>query len=267
MFYYGSHGGKSAKEGWEAGWSDRAIYGGELREGFGRRKCHVIASISTCGSGGFGRPGPNEFSVPPNLTALCAYRHRQHTGSQLDIAFCEALSGFADRNDDGEVTLQEVINYLPLRYREMLSEEERNENPEERMPVIIPSTDKSTEVTLTRSQPERLAVVKVGTWRGALSLAVEDKRYKVRFLGWAREELGTGYSMPDAEIGPNHIDQPGGFPPAVYKAEAGWVPAVVVSQNGKSFEIRIPGQAQQGGITASRTELRALFGNRAFRVD
>ena len=150
MFHYGSHGGKSAKEGWEAGWSDGAIYGGELREGLGRRKCHVIAAISTCGSGGFGRPGPNEFSVPPNLTALCACRRRQHTGSQLDIAFCEALSGFADPNEDGEVTLQEVINHLPLRSREMLSEEERNENPEERMPVIISSTDKSTEVPLTR---------------------------------------------------------------------------------------------------------------------
>jgi hypothetical protein len=265
VFYYGSHGGTSRKDGWGAGCSDGAIYGGELREGFGRMPCHVIAAISTCGSGGFGRPGAEEHPVPGNLTALCACRRRKSTGSQMDIALCEALTGFADRDRNGEITLQEVINYPPERYREMMTDEEQSQNPVELMPVIVPATDKSTDIVLARSHPDRMAVVKDGDWRGAVSVGSEGKKHKVRFLGWARKELGTGYSMPDELAGPNHIVKPGGFPPAEYKSPEGWIPAVVLSQDGKSFEIRVPGQSRKEPLTVARSELRPMFCSPSFR--
>lgn len=267
VFYYGSHGGTSRKDGWRAGCSDGAIYGGQLREGFGRMPCHVIAAISTCGSGGFGGPGAEEHPVPGNLTALCVCRRRKSTGSQMDIALCEALIGFADRDRSGEITREEVINYLPKRYREMMTDKEQSQNPVELMPVIVPATDKSAEVVLARPKPDRMAVVTDGDGRGAVSVGSEGKKHKVRFLGWARREMGTGYSMPDELVGPNHIVKPEGFPPAEYKSPERWIPAIVLSEDGKSFEISVPGQSRKEPPNVAPSKLRPMFCSQAFETN
>ena len=115
-----SHGMTDPKKGWSIDSADgRHFWGRELKTQLAKVPCQVLLFIETCTSGGFARPHPDDLPVPPNMTVLCACQEDQSANNELDLAVGEALFGRADFNHDGVVDLDELIRYVPTRYREL----------------------------------------------------------------------------------------------------------------------------------------------------
>lgn len=257
VLYWGTHGATS-KQGWGASLAaDTEMYGGELRELLAKFPCPVIAAVSTCGSGGFGRPSAHEPPLPPNVTALCACRRKKSTGNQLDVALCEALSGFADQDESGDVTLQEVLEYLPRRYREWMTVEEGTDH--DALPVLAHSDTAPLTLPLAKVADERVAVVQEGYWYAAWRLEKKDGRSRVRFLGYDNTCQDGGYSMPDAALEDDAIDEPGGEPPVEVKAEGAWWPARILSRSADGIRIHYIGYPDSDDDTVKRNRIRFPF--------
>ncbi len=262
VFQFGSHGGTSRADGWGAGLADGAIYGSELREALSHMKCPTIAMISTCGSGGFARPFPKEFPLPEHVVALCACRRKLSTGSQLDIAVCEGLAGFADRDADGQVTIGELYAYIPDRYREVMTDEERLNEPQDHMPVLAKSDAIPVDRPLTKATDKRVAVYDDGEWRGGIKLLERPNQTRIQFLGWWREQQPSGYSMPDRAVKNEFLDQLGGFPPVEVETDGVRRPAMILEQQGRNVKVHYLGTAATEDETVPLNRVRFALGGK-----
>jgi hypothetical protein len=229
--YVGCHGATNAEQGWGIVTADGAmVWGRELKSALGKLPCQVLAMVETCTSGGFAMAHKNDIPVPPNVTALCACGEDETTDNQLDLAVAEALYGRADFNHDGAVSLDELIQYTKLRYREWWPITGKSIGSQ--TPVIVKSPTASGAQPLTAVSPALGAAVHDGTLWSALIEGRDGADYKVHFLGWSAKP-GRHYFLADRAAA-NAVCLPG-EPPVLVERGGKWVPAQLISQaEGKS---------------------------------
>jgi hypothetical protein len=264
FFYWGTHGGTDAT-GWGANGADGSSFKGrEFKELFATFNCPVIVAISTCGSGGFAVPSAKDVAVPDNVGAFCACRRQKTTGNQLDVAMCEGLAGFADLDNDGLVTLREMIEYVPRRYHEWTPDEKTRTTDD--LPVLSQFDKLPLDRALTKASPNRLSVVKDGMWYGALKVDKSKNKTTVRFLGYDHTTKDGGYSMPNEAIADADIDLPGGPPPAMVEWKGTWYPSVLLERNPKTneFKVHYVGYPDSDDEVVARSRVRMNFGVRTF---
>jgi hypothetical protein len=257
FIYWGTHGGTSNK-GWGANLpGGGAIYAGEIKQELSRIGCPVICMISTCGSGGFPHDGNDGVTLPENVVALCACRGKQSTNNELDRAVCEALAGFADSDASGDVTLGEVVRYIPLRYRKIFR---GGEPGTDQLPVLAHAENAPLDRVLAAVQSDDyVAVSKDGVWYGATVLERGGKGTKVRYLGFDSTTRNAGFSMPDEWVEDELIDVPGGEQPIEVEWDGTWYPARILGREGVQLKIHYLGYPETDDETVPRSRVRFAF--------
>lgn len=255
FLYWGTHGG-TIKQEWEANLPGNGkIQGSEIKAELQRLKCPAIVVISTCGSGGFIRPTPRKIELPDNVAAFCACRRRQSTNNELDVTLLEALAGFGDLNQDGQVTLQEAIHYVPRRHRKLIQDAEGPETE----PVLGHAPGFSLDRPLAKASDQRVAAAHDGVWYGAQVLERKTGKSKVRYLGWDSTSRRGPFAFPDREMQDEALDLPGGFPPVEVKWNDSWYPATIVERRGDQFQIHYVGYPDSDNEAVPLNRIRYPF--------
>jgi hypothetical protein len=256
FFYWGTHGATGSGD-WGANLpGDGAISGKELKAELGRLPCPAVVAISTCGSGGFIRPDGQTVDLPPNVTAFAACRPRQTTNNELDITLLEALAGFGDADGSGDVSLREVREYVPKRYR-MLSPDDTLET----LPVLGQGEGGVFRGALTRVTGRHAAAVHDGAWYGATILDQSEKSVKVRYLGWDPVSPRAAFFLPDELVPLQRIDFAGGEPPVEVRWNGTWYPAVILGRAPKNrYRVHYIGYPQSDDETVPEARIRFPFG-------
>lgn len=254
--YWGTHGGTSRK-GWGANLpGGGAIYAAEIKQALAQVRCPVVCMISTCGSGGFPHDGQDGVSLPDNVIAVCACRGKQSTNNELDRAVCEALAGFGDADASGDVTLREVLDYVPLRYRKIF----RGGDPtDDQLPVLAHAESAPLDRPVTQVTGEYAAVAKDGAWYGATILDRTDRGVKVRYLGYDSTTRNAGFSFPDEVVAEEYLDLPGGEAPIEVEDDGVWYPARILSREGMQLRIHYLGYPESDDATVPRSRVRFVF--------
>lgn len=236
FLYWGTH-GSTSDQGWGASLADgSAVYASEIKRVLKQFPCPVVCVISTCGSGGF-VDYDDGVPLPANVTAICACRPRQSTNNELDRALCEALSGFADADGSGEVTLQETLDYVPRRYQTWYADGNGRKN----QAPVIGAGKSAIDWPLARVTGTHAAVVHEGSWYGVHVLAREPAGARVRYLGYDSVNPNGEFSIPDAVVTNDVLDLPGGDPPVEVQWEGTWYPARILERTGNDLRIHYIG--------------------------
>ncbi len=245
IVYIDSHGMTEPKKGWSIMTADgKQLWGREIKAQFGQLPCPVIVMIETCTSGGFARPHPDDLPVPPNVTVLCACQEDQSANNELDLAVGEALFGRADFNHDGVVDLDELIRYVPSRYREMWPKPESGNSP-----VIVKSAGLPGSRHLTRVSPALAAVVDHGELYSALVEGAAGNRYRVHLLGWSSSP--GPYFRANTEVRDN-LCLPSDGPPLLVIQNGQWYGARLVGKVGGKFKVHYLGYNEEEVVTKER---------------
>lgn len=257
FFYWGTHGAVHRRKGWNAGLADNSVlYGADIKQELSRFPCPVIIVVSTCGSGGFARQvSPADAKLPDNVAALCACRRQQSTGNELDVSLCEALSGFADFNADGAVSLREAMSYVPQRYRRW----RQSDIPLDQQPVISPARRLDPSAPLVQVQGDYAAVVSDDRWYGVEVLERQADRIKVRFLGFDRTCADGAYSKPDGWVNNEAVDFPGGPPPIEVEWQGAWYPARILKRTADGAHIHYINYPASDDETVPASRIRYPF--------
>lgn len=256
FIYWGTHGSTSRK-GWGANLpGGGAIYGGEIKQALAQLPCLVVCMISTCGSGGFPQEVNDGVPLPENVVAICACRGKQSTNNELDRAVCEALAGFADQDGSGEITVAELVAYVPLRYRKIFNDDDPSDD---QLPVLRHAQSVPIDRVLTRVQDDFVAVAKDGVWYGATVLERKDNGAKVRYLGYDSTTQNAGFSFPDEFVTEEYLDWPGGEAPIEVEEDGVWYPARILSREGMKLRIHYLGYPASDDATVPRSRVRFAF--------
>lgn len=260
FLYWGTH-GATGRDGWCASLpGGGTIYGSEIKQLLGELPCHVVCVISTCGSGGFQGGQADGTPLPENVTAFCACRRRQSTTNELDRALCEALAGFADADDSGDVTIREALDYVPKRYRKLFPDVAADDPA--RLPVLAWSDTAALDRPLTKVDGTYAAAVSDGAWYGVTVLETRRNGTKVRFLGYDATTPNAGFSMPDAVVADEMLDLPGGEPPIEVEWEGAWYPARILERSRSGLRIHYIGYPESDDETVPRSRVRFPFADR-----
>ncbi len=253
--YWGTHGGTVNMD-WEANLpGDGKIRGSEIKAELARCLCPAVVIISTCGSGGFVRPVPHEIDLPENVAALCACRRRQSTNNELDVTLLEALAGFGDLDNDGQVTLKEAFHYVPRRYRKLLKDAEGADTE----PVLGHSAGFPMDRPLAKANNQRVAAAYDGVWYGAQILERGTGKSKVRYLGWNSASKRGPFGFPDGDVSDESLDVPGGYPPVEVKWNGTWYPATIVERRGERFQVHYVGYPESDDEAVPLNRIRYPF--------
>ncbi|WP_254510314.1 hypothetical protein [Anatilimnocola floriformis] len=235
--YWGTHGG-SDKQGWSANLpGDGQILGSEIKDALRLLPCPALVAISTCGSGGFIRHPGQGVDLPANVVALCACRRKQTTNNELDVSLLEALAGFGDANDDGQVTLQEALDYVPARYTRIT----RDTESADLQPVVGHGERAVLDRVLTKTNDSHVAVVYENKWYGATILERHDGKVKVRYLGYDYANRKGGFHFADEMVPLERVDFPGDYPPIEVEWNGAWYAAKVLNRAERGFRIHYVG--------------------------
>jgi hypothetical protein len=177
------------------------------------------------------------------------------------MAVLEALSGFADFDDNGEVTLREAFEYVPKRYREWFTPDVPDD--QELMPVLARGEATPFDRPLCKPDPSLAAVAFDGHWFGATILERKEGSAKVRFLGWDPIGKEGPYSFPDTVVPDEMIDLPGGRPPALVRRNDAWLPARVLDRGESETKIHYLGSPDSENETVANNRIRIPFVHRA----
>jgi hypothetical protein len=127
VLFFSVHGGRDKKEysislAAEDGAGVGALTGSELCTALAKIRGRVIVLVDACESGALAAP---ELASVHSATVIAACRPEQSSWGQEErsdrphgffvIALCEALSGLADTDQDGVVTLSELESYVRTR--------------------------------------------------------------------------------------------------------------------------------------------------------
>jgi hypothetical protein len=255
VIYWGTHGGTN-KKGWGANLpGDQIIYGTEIKQALSALPCPTIVLISTCGSGGFLRTRPDQIDLPANVAAAAACGRRRSASNELDITMLEALSGFADVDADGQVTLGEALRYLPERYREFF----RDEDGDDITPVYHRPASVAADIALAKVEGNHVAAVVDGTWYGATIMEKMQGRAKVRFLGYDATSSHGGYAMRDRVLEDEYLDFAGDMPPAEVESDGTWYPARILERQQGSWKVHYVGFPDSDDEVVPRKRIRFPF--------
>ena len=255
LIYWGTHGGTN-KKGWGANLpGDQVIYGTEIKQVLSALPCPAIVLISTCGSGGFVRTRPGEIDLPANVAAAAACGRRKGASNELGVAMLEAISGFADFDADGKVTLGEALRYLPQRYQEFF----RNESGDDLVPVLHRPESVNADIVLAKVEDTHVAAVVTGSWYGATITERLTGKAKVRFLGYDSTSSRGSYAMADQVLDDEYLDFAGGMPPAEVESEGQWYPARILDRRQGSWKIHYIGFPASDDEMVPRKRIRFSF--------
>lgn len=258
IFYWGTHGATSRK-GWGANLPGNGIiHGSEIKTELATFPCPTLMLISTCGSGGFARDKADGVPVPPNVLVMTACQRKQSTSNELDRSVLEALAGFGDEDDDGQVTLQEVRDYVPKRYAKWFPPND-DDAESDLAPVIVKGNAIDLARPVTKVSESHVAVVQDGVWYGATVLEETPKGRKVRFLAADAFHPKGGFYHADAVVEDEYLDLPGGFPPVEVEWEGSWYPARILKKDGMQFSIHYIGYGADYDETVPRKRIRFPF--------
>jgi hypothetical protein len=253
--YWGTHGGTDQR-GWGAGLPGGGhVLGAELKAELAKLPCPAIIAVSTCGSGGFLFSGPKRIDLPSNVVALCACRRKQSTGNELDISLTEALAGFGDRDNDGQVTLREAFGYVPMRYPKLT----RDYDDPELQPVLGHGSGDLLDLPLTKTNDSHVAVEHGGKWYGATILGREGENYRVRYLGYDSENAQGMFAFADEVVTPVRVDLPGGTPPVEVEWNGQWYPAKILMPGPTGPRIHYVGYPASDDEVVTRDRVRFPF--------
>jgi hypothetical protein len=257
VIYVGCHGQTDPNEGWGIFTADRRmLWGHEIKAELARLPCQVLIVVETCTSGGFATAHKKDPPVPPNVTALCACAADQSTNNQLDIALAEALYGRADFDRDGTIDLDELIGYLPLRYREWWPDPRHADGRE--MPVIV-KTKSASKLPLTKVSSQLAAVVHEGSLWSALLEGQSGEQYQVHLLGWSSTP-GQPYFLTNL-VARDAICLPGDGLPLLVEQNGVWYPARLVGGNGALSKVHYLGWKEEEEVAKQR--IKYPFAGRA----
>jgi len=198
------------KAGWGIATADKQIlWGREIDGMLGQLPCQAILVIETRVADDFVKPRRKDTPLPPNVSVFRACWAKQASGNHLSIAVCEALWGKADFNKDGVVELQEVLRYVPLRYKELAPEGKAVRVSE--MPLLVKAKTAPANRPLTTVAPDLAAVAVEDQWYQARLLKKDDAgNYRVHLVGW--DSKPGPYFLTDA-VDRAHICLPADPPP------------------------------------------------------
>ena len=235
--YWGTHGGTD-KRGWSANLpGDGLVLGTEIKDALRLLPCPAVVAISTCGSGGFVHIPGQGLDLPPNVVAICACRRKQTTNNELDVSLLEALAGFGDADGDGQVTVREALNYVPLRYTRIT----RDTDTADLQPVVGHGESAVLDRALTKTNESHVAVVYDNKWYGATILERRESKLKVRYLGFDFANRKGGFYFADELVPLERIDMPGDFPPIEVEWNGAWYAATVLRRAEMGYRIHYVG--------------------------
>jgi hypothetical protein len=257
FLYWGTHGATEDGD-WGANLpGGDGISGSELKAELAKLSCPAVVAISTCGSGGFIRPDRKTVDLPSNVTAFAACRPQQTTNNELDITLLEALAGFGDADGSGDVSIQEVRNYVPRRYR-MLSPEDDLET----LPVLGQGDGDVFQGSLTRVTGQHVAALHDGAWYGATILNRKNGALTVRYLGWDPVSRNAAFFLPDELVPLDRVDLAGGEPPVEVEWNGTWYPALILGRTSQGrFRIHYIGYPESDDETVPAKRIRYPFGS------
>jgi hypothetical protein len=189
------------------------------------------------------------------VAAFCACRRRQSTNNELDVTLLEALAGFGDLDQDGQVTLKEAFRYVPRRYRMLMKDADGPDSG----PVLGRAAGVPMDRPLTKANPQRVAAVYDGVWYGAQILERGAEKSKVRYLGWNSTSRRGPFAFPDGDVIHEALDVPGGFPPVEVRWRGTWYPATIVERRGDGFQIHYVGYPDSEDETVPLNRIRYPF--------
>jgi hypothetical protein len=249
VMYVGAHGTMDPAQGWRIETSDRqTLWGHEIKRELGRLPCSVLLLIETCTSGGFAARHKNDLPVPRNVTAICACSGKQTTSNQLDMAVAEALYGRADFNKNGTVTLDELIRYVKLRYKEWWPAPKTTLNSQTH--VIVRAKTMHGALPLTKVSRRLVGVVHSGTWYSALLEGQSGGRYRVHLLGWSSRP-GEQYFLTNV-VSREFICLRADRRPLLVKQNGRWYPARLLRKVGANFQVHYLGYRENEVVPKSR---------------
>ena len=229
VIYLTAHGGTDPITGWSLATADlQTLSARQIKQALAGVHANVLFFLETCGCGGFAAVYRGDPAVPANVTVLCACKANESTDNPLDIAIGEALYGRADFNHDGVVDVDELIEYVQRRYKEMWPVAIAGSNT----PVIVRSRRLSGKLSLTRVSTALSAVAINSDFWSAIDLGQHGDQYSLHLLGWPGTP-GKPYfitdSAPRAQL---CLPQDG--PPLRANDAGHWRPARLVHSDGRS---------------------------------
>ena len=236
VVYLGAHGKTDPKAGWGIATADlKQLWGHEVKKHLGQLPCGVLLLIETCESGGFAEAHADDPPVPSNVTVLCACAANEVTNNPLDLAVGEALYGRADFNHDGVVVLDELIEYVRIRYKEFWPKSGEGSNT----PVIVRGNKISGSLALTKASKALCAVAVNDDFWSALDEGQQGDRFKIHVLGWSSEP-GRSYFRANSATR-DQICLPGDGAPLLVEQKGHWRAARLLHAEKGTFTIRYLG--------------------------
>ena len=249
VIYVGCHGSTDPEQGWGVVTADgQMLWGNEIKAALAKLSCQVIIMVETCTSGGFAVPHKNDMPLPANVTALCACSAAQTTDNQLDIALAEGLYGRADFDKDGIISLDELIRYIPLRYKEWWPNPTGTDGSQ--TPVIVKSPGLPGTQPLTSVSPALAAINYQGTLHSALLEGQDGANYHVHLLGWSSEP-GKPYFLTNL-VTRDSLCLPTEEVPLLVEQHGKWLPARLVTQTADKFKIHYLGTNREDTVPSNR---------------
>jgi hypothetical protein len=251
VVYIGCHGITDPSLGWGFCAADGEMFwGSRMKAELGKLPCQVLMLIETCTSGGFALAHRDDPPVPPNLTAICACSANQVASNELDLAVGEALYGRADSNRDGAVDLDELIAYVPRRYKEWWPDPRNFDRQGRETPVIVKAKAWKRHLPLTESAKNLAAIAHQGSIWSALLEQEVGGRYRIHPLGWSSRP-GEPYFLTN-EVARDFICLPGDGAPLLVEQQGTWYPARLLGRYGPSYRVHYLGWNEDEIVTANR---------------
>jgi hypothetical protein len=232
IVYLTAHGGTDPKTGWSIATADmKTLHARELKAALGKLRSPVLLLLETCECGGFAAAHENDPPVPANATAICACGAGETTNNPLDIAACEALYGRADFNGDGVVDLDELVRYIPLRYKDWWPTPGNGTNE----PVIVRGKNVSGSLELTHGSKQVIAIAVGDDLWSALDQGTKGNTIEIHLLGWPADP-GKPYYITNTTTR-EHICTPADGTPVQVHLNGHWRPARLLKGGGKEVTV------------------------------
>lgn len=232
VIYLTAHGGTDPKTGWSIATADlQTLHAAQIKQSLAGVHANVLFFLETCTCGGFAAEHEGDPAVPANVTVLCACKANETTDNPLDIAIGEALYGRADFNHDGVVDVDELIEYVQRRYKEMWPAPIQGSNT----PVIVRSRRLSGSLALTHVSSALSAVAINNELWSSIDLGAHGDQFSLHLLGWPGAP-GKPYYIADSTTRAQ-LCLPGDGPPLLVNDAGHWRPARRVQAEGSKVTI------------------------------